>query len=144
MAIGRTALIRLVACVALLAAPAASAAAPKPADSDRSIGIWRNPQNSVHVRSDHCGTGMCGTVVWASEKAKADARRGGTHELVGLVLFKDFRPAAKGGWRGKVYVPDIGKTFSGTISVIDANTLRGTGCLVGRVGCRSQIWTRIE
>ncbi|RVT94114.1 DUF2147 domain-containing protein [Sphingomonas crocodyli] len=110
---------------------------------DGSFGIWRNPQNSVHVRAERCGKYMCGTVVWANDKAKADARRGGTAELIGLQLFREFRLDKKGEWRGKVHVPDIGKTLSGTISVVDENTLVGTGCLIGRVGCKSQTWTRL-
>ncbi len=126
------------------AALAAGMAMPLHAAEDRSIGIWRNPQNSVHVRSAPCGDSMCGTVVWANDKAKADARRGGTDTLVGLELFRNFRKDKTGNWRGKVFVPDINKTFSGSIQVIDPNTLKGSGCLIGRVGCKSQTWTRIE
>lgn len=111
--------------------------------ADRSIGIWSNPQNSVHVRSDHCGASMCGTVVWASDKAKADARKGGTPDIIGLQLFRDFSRDKNGQWRGKVFVPDIRKTFHGTIKIIDENTLAGTGCLVGHIGCRTQTWKRI-
>ncbi|WBO24369.1 DUF2147 domain-containing protein [Sphingomonas abietis] len=111
---------------------------------DRSMGIWRNPQDSVHVRSDHCGASMCGTVIWANDKARMDARKGGTADIIGLQLFRNFHKNSRGEWRGEVYVPDIDRTFSGTIKVIDDNTLTGTGCLIGRVGCRSQTWTRIE
>lgn len=114
------------------------------ANTDRSVGLWRNPKNSVHVRSHPCGASMCGTVVWANDKAKADAARGGTATLVGSQLFRNFTRDKNGNWRGKVFVPDINKTFSGTITVIDANTLTGSGCLIGRVGCKSQTWTRIE
>lgn len=87
---------------------------------------------------------MCGVVVWASEKAKADARKGGTDPLIGSRLFQDFVLEKPGVWRGKVFVPDIGKTFSGTISMIDDDTMLGRGCLVGRIGCRSQQWTRLK
>jgi uncharacterized protein (DUF2147 family) len=111
--------------------------------ADRSIGVWSNPQNSVHVRSDHCGKSMCGTVVWANDKAKADARKAGTPDIIGLQLFRDFSRDKNGEWRGKVFVPDIRKTFHGTIRIIDENTLAGTGCLIGRVGCRTQTWKRI-
>lgn len=111
--------------------------------ADRSFGIWRNPQNSVHVRAQPCGSRMCGIVIWASAKAQADARKGGTDPLIGTRLFRDFEQERAGIWRGKVFVPDIGKSFSGTISVIDDNTLLGKGCLIGRVGCRSQQWTRL-
>lgn len=113
------------------------------AGADHSFGTWRNSQNSVHVRVEPCGQRMCGVVVWANEKARADAARGGTPNLVGATLFKDFRLQKPGLWRGKVFVPDIGKTFSGTIELVDATHLKGIGCLVGRIGCKSQSWTRI-
>ncbi len=87
---------------------------------------------------------MCGTVIWANDKAKADAKRGGTETLVGLQLFRDFHRESEGHWRGKVFVPDIGKTFSGTVVFLDENTIVGSGCLFGRIGCKSQTWTRID
>lgn len=129
---------RVAALAALLAAPALSAKAP-----ERSFGVWSNPQNSVHIRAEPCGKRMCGVVVWANEKAQADAARGGTPRLVGTTLFRDFTRTGPGAWRGRVFVPDIGKTFSGTIRAIDETHLEGKGCLVGRIGCRSQVWTRI-
>lgn len=111
---------------------------------DQSFGVWRNPSNSVHVRAQPCGDRMCGVVVWASDKAKADAARGGTAKLVGSTLFRDFVQEKPGVWRGRVFVPDINKTFSGTVSVLDPNRIEGKGCLVGRIGCKSQTWTRIQ
>ena len=120
--------------------PALAQAAP----ADRSRGIWRNPSNSVHIRAHPCGQTMCGTVIWASEKAKADAKRGGTDPLIGAQLFSGFVQEKNGVWRGKVFVPDIGKTFSGTITVVNERRLRGAGCLIGRIGCKSQIWTRVD
>ena len=122
---------------------AGTAIAAGTGSADHSFGTWRNPQNSVHVRAEPCGQRMCGVVVWANDKALADAARGGTANLVGATLFKDFRLQKPGLWRGKVFVPDIGKTFSGTIEVVDETHLKGSGCLVGRIGCKSQSWTRI-
>lgn len=109
----------------------------------RSFGFWRNPSDSVRIRVHPCGRTMCGTVVWASDKAKADALRGGTASLVGNQLFRDFSEEREGVWRGRVFVPDIGKTFSGTVTVLDPNRLEGRGCLIGKVGCKSQIWVRV-
>ena len=127
----------------LLAAPAAAA---PPMDW---TGIWRNPSNSVRIRAQQCGrgrgrdAGMCGTVVWASPKAKADvAAKGGT--LIGSQLFRDFRQEDDGVWYGDVYVPDIDKTFSGTITLRGRNTLIGEGCLFAGLGCRAQTWTRVR
>lgn len=120
-----------------------AAASPAPA-REAAGGVWRNPQNSVHVEVRHCGKSMCGTVIWANEKAMADARRGGTPNLIGQQLFRDFIQGGDGVWRGRVFVPDIAKTFSGTIVAIDARTLRGSGCLVGRIACKSQDWSRVR
>lgn len=122
--------------LAALCAATASAA-------DKSFGIWKNPSGSVHVQAQPCGERMCGVVVWANEKATADAKRGGTDQLVGAQLFRDFVLEKPGRWRGKVFVPDIGKTFSGTVTVIDDHTLKGEGCLLGRIACKSQTWTRL-
>lgn len=112
--------------------------------ADRSFGIWRNPSDSVHIRVEPCGASMCGVVVWASDKARDDARRGGTDPLVGARLFRDFVREGDGVWRGRVFVPDIGKTFSGTVSVIDERRIVGRGCLLARIGCRSQEWTKVR
>lgn len=112
--------------------------------ADRSFGVWKNPSGSVQVRAEPCGDKMCGTVVWASDKAKADAAKGGTADLIGLQLFRGFVLEKPGVWRGKVFVPDIAKTFSGTVSVVNKDTLKGAGCLLGRFGCKSQLWTRIS
>nr|WP_210428660.1 DUF2147 domain-containing protein [Novosphingobium sp. SG707] len=114
------------------------------ASTDGTGGVWRNPQNSVHVEVQRCGAGMCGTVVWASEKAIADAKRGGTDNLIGLQLFRDFTQDRRGIWHGRVFVPDINKTFSGTVEALDANTRRGSGCLFGRFACKSQDWVRVK
>lgn len=128
--------------VALALMPVAMVGGASAAPGD-SFGIWRNPGDSVHIRAERCGQAMCGTVVWASDKARADARRGGTDPLVGTQLFRDFRPEKPNVWRGRVFVPDIGKTFSGTVRLIDPDHLEGKGCLIGGIGCRSQVWTRL-
>jgi len=125
-----------IAALLLLVLPVAVRAADDP--------VWHNPSNSVHVRSYPCGANICGSVVWANDKATADARRGGTDPLVGAELFRDFAPAGPDLWRGKVFVPDINKTFSGTVRRVDDETLEAKGCLVGRIGCRSQIWKRVH
>ena len=112
-------------------------------DGDAAIGTWRNIRNTMHIEIHHCGDSMCGKVVWASDQATADAKHGGTRDLIGTEIFRDFRRDAAGNWRGKVFVPDLNKTFSGTIELVDRNTLKGTGCLIGRVLCKSKVLVRI-
>jgi uncharacterized protein (DUF2147 family) len=117
-----------------------SAALSQPAGKDN---VWRNPSNSVHVRVHPCGKSRCGTVVWANDKAKKDSARGGTPNLVGTELFKDFREVSPKVWKGKVFVPDLNKVFTGTGTIKDQNTVVARGCLIGSIGCKSQTWTRV-
>ncbi len=130
---------RLLTLIALSLAMPAGAAPPAP----KWAGVWRNAANSVHLRTAPCGRGaMCGTVIWANAKARADvAARGNT--LVGAQLFRDFRDAGDGVWEGEVYIPDVDRTFSGTITPQGSNMLIGEGCLFGSFGCRQQVWTRV-
>ena len=106
--------------------------------------VWRNPSNSVHVRVYQCGKSRCGTVVWANAKAKADSARGGTANLVGTQLFREFREVSPKVWKGKVFVPDLNKVFTGTGTIKDQNTVVARGCLIGNIGCKSQIWKRVD
>ena len=106
--------------------------------------VLRNPQNSVHVRIHPCGKTRCGTVVWANAKAKADSARGGTPNLVGIELFREFREVSPRVWKGKVFVPDVNRVFSGTGTVKDKDTIVARGCLIGNMGCKSQVWTRVK
>jgi uncharacterized protein (DUF2147 family) len=136
MASAHAAILGLLALGSALGASAASAATPPP-------GTWANPANSVHVAFKKCGKAICGTVVWANAKAQADAARGGTDRLVGQQLFRDFVETGKGKWDGQVLVPDIGQAVTGTITLVDARTLVGEGCVMKGFGCKSQTWKRI-
>ena len=119
---------------------------PAPAHSQkpRQENVFRNPQDSVHVRIHPCGNSRCGTVVWANDKAKADSARGGTRNLVGTELFREFREVSPKVWKGKVFVPDINKVFTGTGTIKDQNTIVARGCLIAGMGCKSQTWTRVR
>ncbi|MBY0521111.1 MAG: DUF2147 domain-containing protein [Sphingomonas sp.] len=133
----RSKMATALACATVWAAPAA-------AQNDVPRGTWSNPAGSVHVVFRGCDDAICGKVTWASRAARADAARGGSEPLVGLTLFDHFVPEERGRWHGAVLVPDIGKRVSGTITLVNARTLVGEGCLFAGFGCKSQTWTRIR
>ena len=113
-------------------------------EDDAVVGTWRNIRNTMHIETYHCGASICGKVVWASDEAVADARRGGSGNPIGTEIFRDFKKDAGGNWRGRVFVPDLNKTFSGSLQIVDRNTLKGNGCLLGRVLCKSKVLVRIS
>lgn len=118
-------------------------APPASAQDVFTYGVWRNPKNTVHVEIKPCGGGRaCGNVVWANEDAKADARKGGTPNLIGLQLLRDFQLQKNGSWKGKVFVPDLNMTLSGTADFPDASTMKAKGCLL--MFCKSQTWRRVD
>ncbi len=121
--------------IALLAAAA----------SDPLAGTWRNAADSVRIRVAPCrgAPGMCGTVVAASDKAKADAAAAGTDRLVGTSLFRGFERDEDGSWAGSVFVPDVGSEVDGTLRLEGRNTLVAEGCLFAGFGCKEQRWTRL-
>lgn len=119
-------------------APAAGDKASLPANTE-----WANPKNTVHIRAHPCGQDLCGTVSWASDKAKEDARKGGNPNLVGTQLFRGSRASGSASWKGKVLVPDINQTFSGTLTFVDSNTMVGKGCALFGLICKTQTWKRI-
>lgn len=127
----------LLLAMTLLATPALAAAPAAPA------GVWRNASDSVRIRVASCGAGLCGTVIQASERAQADAATGGTERLIGTQLFRDLHRGEDGVWTGQVYVPDLGRTFDGTLEQTGPATLVATGCLFAGFGCRAQTWSRV-
>lgn len=121
------------ACTPAVAQPTTGASGP----------LWINPHGSVAVRTGACGDKLCGWVVWASKEAMDDARDSGVTSLIGTELLQDYRRNSAGGWTGIVYVPDMGRSFSSTITPVGANTIRVKGCLIGGFVCKSQVWQRI-
>lgn len=144
MRIIKLAVIAVSAILGMAPVSAHAASVASVAETARTYGVWRNPKNSVHLEIKDCGETACGVVIWASDRAKADARKGGSPNLVGLQLLRDFAPDKKGAWRGKVFVPDLNMTFSGAAEVLDTKTLRAKGCVLGGIICKSQIWTRVD
>ncbi len=121
---------------------ATSLAQPAGAADAAIEGRWRNPRESVIISIGRCGQSLCGTVEWASDKAIADARKGGTDQLIGAELLSEIVPNTKGRWKARLFVPDLRKTSTVDLRLIGLGQLKVTGCAVGRLICKSQIWTR--
>lgn len=137
--------MQLIANLSGLLALAATATGlpPAPAPQQKAFGTWRNPKGTLAVRTSSCIDGLCGAIVWANVKALDDAREAGVPHLIGTELLQNYRPTGHGAWRGRVYVPDIGHSFPSHIVQTGPNQLTISGCLIGGLLCRSQVWRRI-
>ncbi len=103
---------------------------------------WINPHGTVKVETAPCNGKLCGWVVWATPEAMQDARDSGVHTLIGTELLQDYRQVAAGRWQGRVYVPDMGRTFDSTITRPEPDRIKISGCVLGGMFCKSQVWRR--
>ena len=106
-------------------------------------GRWANPKKSVIIEVAPCGEAYCGTVVWASEKAKANARKGGTKNLIGTRLISGVKRTGDGTYKGRGFVPKQNIHAPATVRVAGPNTLIVKGCALGFI-CKEQRWTRVN
>ena len=129
--------------IAIAGAFAALAAQAAVAQGPGVEGVWSNPKGSVQVKTGTCGDKLCGVVVYASQKAQADARKAGAQPLIGTTLLRDYRADGAARWSGQVFVPDRKASYSSTIQLVDAQTLKVSGCILGGLICKSQLWHRV-
>jgi uncharacterized protein (DUF2147 family) len=122
---------------ALIAALAAQATAP-------SIdGIWRSPGGNTIIKIAPCGTSPCGTVAWASDRAKKDSAKT-TSQLVGTPLLTNLEQRDDGSWLGKLFIPDKNMRVTAKIQRIDAGQLKVSGCAAGKALCKAAVWTAFD
>lgn len=125
------------------------AAAPAPADTV--IGQWRTETKHGVVRIERCGASLCGRLMSSDglradpgltdSKNKDEKLRG--RPLKGVLMLSGFK-WDDGVWTdGQVYNPDDGRTYSGKITIIDADHLKLRGCVFVPL-CKTQTWTRVH
>jgi uncharacterized protein (DUF2147 family) len=105
-------------------------------------GRWANPDASVIIDIAPCAEARCAIVIWASDQAKADARKG-TPQLVGTELLAGLKLGNDGAWHGKLFVPDQGIRAKAKLVVTGGNRIRVSGCTLA-LFCKSQTWTRSD
>ncbi|HVE01094.1 MAG TPA: DUF2147 domain-containing protein [Sphingomicrobium sp.] len=105
-------------------------------------GRWKSPGGNSIIDIGPCATGRCGTVAWASAKAKEDSRKA-TDQLVGTELLTGLEQDAKGRWHGKLFIPDKNMRVTAKLQLI-GDQLRVSGCAAGRALCKSTLWSRVD
>lgn len=106
-------------------------------------GRWRSPGGNSIIDIAPCGSSLCGTVAWASERAKRDSRKV-TDQLVGTALLTDLNERKGGGWLGKLFIPDKNLRVTAKIQLANSRQLRVSGCAAGKALCKAALWTRFE
>ena len=107
-------------------------------------GLWTNPKHSVVVRVAPCGDAFCGTVIRATDKVKANARKGGTPQLIGKQILSGLKPIGNNRFKGKAFVPKRNLYATATVRQLNPNEMEVEGCALMGLICDEQRWTRVR
>jgi uncharacterized protein (DUF2147 family) len=111
-------------------------------------GDWFVAKKTAVIRVTPCGTNMCGYIGWtkdappgATDKNNPDpAKR--TRPVIGLEMIT-MKAAGKNRYEGEIYNGEEGKTYTGSIALVNDTTLRIEGCVLGFL-CGGETWTRAK
>lgn len=116
-------------------------------------GNWLTEEGKATVRIADCGAALCGTIVALKEpndpatgQPKTDKNNTDTGKrnrpMIGVQIVLGMTPAGADQWKGQVYNAEDGKTYTGSLTLQNANTLKLQGCILGGIICKSSTWTR--
>jgi uncharacterized protein (DUF2147 family) len=148
------AIVTLLAITALVAtAPDAQSASAPPTSL---AGSWytENAGSIMEIGPCRATAGrFCGRLKWLKQANDGQGRprldinnpdpRRRSRPLLGTEIMLDFRQSSPGMWTdGKLYNPDDGRTYSGSIRV-QGDELKLRGCALS-IFCKTQVWRRVR
>ncbi len=132
----RTAVLAALLAAATLVAGPALAADP--------FGVWATEKKAdgryIHVRIHPCKDKpgeVCGTI---------DKALGGANPAnVGKPIVWGMKPAGDSYWKkGSIWKVDEDKVYRSKMELLDADHLKVSGCILGGLICKSQVWVRVK
>ena len=107
-------------------------------------GQWANPKHSMVVAVSRCGADdYCAIVIKASEKAQANARKGGTEHFIGTEILH-VRAAGDGTFRGRAFDPETNMHVAATVRLVTPGVMDLKGCAFLGLICEEQRWTKVS
>ena len=116
--------------------------------ADDALGVWRHPENGSHIRIAKCGGGVCATIVKVTDPSRTDTENPDPklkkRPIQGITIMSGGTKSGAATWKGKLYNTQDGKTYNGTLTVVDKTHLKLEGCVLGGLICQGPTWTRVE
>jgi uncharacterized protein (DUF2147 family) len=115
-------------------------------------GSWVTEGGKATVRIANCGGALCGTITALKDpndaatgrpqvdKNNPDASKR-NRPMIGVQIVLGMKPSGPDKWSGDVYNAEDGKTYSGSLTMTGATSLKLEGCVL-KVLCKTQTWTR--
>ena len=121
--------------------------------ADEAAGLWSMANGKVTVKVRPCGGKLCGTIAGLKEpiseidgKPKVDRENPDPSKrkrpLIGLPILIGMKPAGEDTWKGAIYNPDDGNTYSATLT-LDGSRMKVKGCVAG-VLCKTNSFVKLN
>jgi uncharacterized protein (DUF2147 family) len=138
---------------AAIGLPVVMFAAGDQASASEPAGKWAMANGKVTVKVSGCGANLCARIVGLKEPvSKIDGKPKVDREnpdpalrkrpLIGLSILVGMKPAGDGQWKGAIYNPDDGKTYSATVTY-EGNTMKVKGC-VASIFCKTNTFVKLN
>ena len=116
--------------------------------ADDVLGVWQHPENGSHIKIAKCGGGVCATIIKVKDPSRTDTENPDPklkkRPVQGITIMNGGQKTGSATWSGKLYNTQDGKTYSGTLTVVDKTHLKLEGCVLGGLICQGPTWTRVE
>jgi uncharacterized protein (DUF2147 family) len=138
---------------ALVAVGLVAGASVSLAQASEPSGVWAMSNGKVTVKVSGCGKNLCANIVGLKEPiSKIDGKPKVDREnpdpslrkrpLIGLSILIGMKPAGDGEWKGAIYNPDDGKTYSATVRH-QGDRMKVKGC-VASVFCKTNTFVKVN
>ncbi len=116
-------------------------------------GMWSMASGKVTVKVSSCSGNLCARIVALKEpiskidgKPKVDRENPNPalqkRPLIGLSILIGMKPAGQGLWKGAIYNPDDGKTYSATVRYA-GDSMKVKGCVAG-IFCKTNVFVKAD
>ena len=110
-------------------------------------GEWLVKDATAKIRVENCGGTVWGVVSWEKTPGGTDAQNPDPSKrnrpTLGLPILLNMQQKQPDRWDGEVYNAQNGKTYDSHISLVNPDTLRIEGCVLGFL-CGGENWTRVS
>lgn len=146
-----TAALGLLVAATLIPTGLAQAASADP------TGIWRKAKQGERpgkMQVFRCGSGkklLCAKIVWLQNPLDSkgqplhDVRNSNTtmraRPILGLPIVNGMQPVSANQWKGSIYNPEDGNTYSATLTLVSRNQIHLKGCKAWLL-CGERTWLR--
>jgi uncharacterized protein (DUF2147 family) len=121
-------------------------ATAQPVDAPDPTGEWLVAERVARIQIVNCEGRMWGVVSWEMQPG-TDAKNPDpalrTRPTLGMPVLLGMSQSKADQWDGEIYNSENGKTYSANISLLDPDTLRVRGCILGFL-CGGEDWSRVQ